>query len=188
MNEFFKNYSKDKARSTRMEYDIRREELALAREQSQRQFEASLQTNRMMTTMMQFMLVSLHSFPSLCHATNCPLYYSFHQQEQQAATNNNSGRSWDDSRKNYRNWNDRNWNDGNGNGNDRNWNGNWDRNWNPPGNARNDNRSDNDGNSNWEVRPRNAQQHRRVSCFLFWCDIRFLQNLVLTSFVLAQTE
>lgn len=74
MNEFFKNYSKDKARSTRMEYDIRREELALAREQSQRQFEASLQTTRMMTTMMQFMLVSLQSLPSLFHGTNCPLY------------------------------------------------------------------------------------------------------------------
>ena len=65
MNAFFKNYSKDKVRSSRMEYDIRREELAFAREQAQRQLDASLQQNQMMTTMMQFMMVSLHSFASL---------------------------------------------------------------------------------------------------------------------------
>jgi uncharacterized protein YdaU (DUF1376 family) len=74
MHEFFKNYNRDKVRSTRMEYDIRREELALAREQAQRQFEANLQQNQMMATMMQLMMVSLHLFPSVCHVTNFPLY------------------------------------------------------------------------------------------------------------------
>ena len=76
MNEFFKNYSKDKLRSTRMEYDIRREELALAREQAQRQYETSLQTNQMMATMMQLMVVSLHLFPSLCHELSIVLIIS----------------------------------------------------------------------------------------------------------------
>jgi uncharacterized protein YdaU (DUF1376 family) len=62
MTEFFKNYNKDRVRSARLEYDIRREELALAREQAQRQFDASLQQNQMMTTMMQFMMVGFFCF------------------------------------------------------------------------------------------------------------------------------
>jgi uncharacterized protein YdaU (DUF1376 family) len=62
MTDFFKNYNKDRVRSARLEYDIRREELALAREQAQRQFDASLQQNQMITTMMQFMMVSFPFF------------------------------------------------------------------------------------------------------------------------------
>lgn len=50
-----------------MEFDIRREELALAREQTQRQFEASLQQNQMMTTMM----VSFSIFSCLSQSVHC---------------------------------------------------------------------------------------------------------------------
>ena len=57
VTQFFKNYNEDRVRSAQMEFDIRCEELALAREQTQRQLDASLQQNQMMTTM-QFMMVS----------------------------------------------------------------------------------------------------------------------------------
>ena len=62
MTQFFKNYNKDRVRSARREFDTRCEELALSREQAQRQFDASLQQNQIMTTMMQFMMVSFLFF------------------------------------------------------------------------------------------------------------------------------
>ena len=74
MNAFLKNYSKDKVRWSRMEYyDIRREEeLAFVCEHAQRQFDANIQQNQMMTTMMQFsMMVCLHFSLPFSRSVHC---------------------------------------------------------------------------------------------------------------------